>query len=396
MNSIKNKMKSKILSYYSTIALIIALLCSSSLFAAVTPKRNSKVLTLPTSTEINGLGTLSLEKSKDKYSANSMLILKKAKNISIIVDNYEGLDPYELAKLDMDKDGVTEIVATLRYPESDNVIPYVYIIKKDGLEKIFPNEGTESQFMSCKEVFMTYRHEYPVLCLKYLVNYHDYAPPELFRLEMYGLKDGKLEVCSVGYNIGTHYNLLMNMGAESLHKGQTLEAANYYNEALASSTGEMNQKAFCEALFYNAEALKYSGKYAEAIKLFEKIVLEHTDSNFTELAQKELEFLVANSKDSNNTKLLEQYFNIQFEILNDHTDEAMKHLDTLISNNPNCNFMDFLLFTKAELFVSENQIDEAMSVFTDIKVKYPNSNLIEIVEEMLENLESKPEDIEGL
>ena len=58
--------------------------------------------------------------------------------------------------------------------------------------------------------------------------------------------------------------------------------------------------------------------------------------------------------------------------------------------------MDILLFTKAELLVSENQIEEAMSVFTDIKVKFPNSNLIEVVEEMMENLESKPEDIEGL
>ena len=188
----------------------------------------------------------------------------------------------------------------------------------------------------------------------------------------------------------------MNMGAESLHNGQTIEAANYYHEALASSTGDMNQKAFCEALFCNAEALKYSGKYAEAIKLFEKIVLEYTDSNFTEISQKELEFLVANSKDSNNTKLLEQYFKIQFEIQNDQTEEALEHLKKLIAENPNCNFMDILLFTKAELLVSENQIEEAMSVFTDIKVKFPNSNLIEVVEEMMENLESKPEDIEGL
>ena len=388
-------MKTKITSYCITL-IIIVLLSNTSLFAALSPKKKSSVYTLPTSAEVKDLGTLSLEKSKDKYSATTQLILKKAKGITIIVDNYEGLDPYELAKLDMDKDGITEVIATLRYPESDNVIPYVYIIKEDGLEKIFPKEGTESKFMTCKEVFMTSRHDFPVLCLKYLINYHDYAPPELFKLEMYALKDGQLEVCSVGYNVGTHYNLLMNMGAESLHNGQTIEAANYYHEALASSTGDMNQKAFCEALFCNAEALKYSGKYAEAIKLFEKIVLEYTDSNFTEISQKELEFLVANSKDSNNTKLLEQYFKIQFEIQNDQTEEALEHLKKLIAENPNCNFMDILLFTKAELLVSENQIEEAMSVFTDIKVKFPNSNLIEVVEEMMENLESKPEDIEGL
>ena len=72
------------------------------------------------------------------------------------------------------------------------------------------------------------------------------------------------------------------------------------------------------------------------------------------------------------------------------------YLNDLINKNPNCNFMDVLLFTKAELLVSENRIEEAFAVFTDIKVKFPKSGLIEYVDEMLENLESKPEDIEGL
>ena len=389
-------MKTKKTTYYITIAIIATLLSTANLFAALSPRKNKKEFTLPTTAEVKDLGTLSLEKSKDKNSATSQLILKKAKGITIVVDNYDGLDPYELAKLDLDKDGITEIVATLRYPESDNVIPYVYIIKEDGLEKIFPKEGTESQFMSCKEVFMTYRHDFPVLCLKYLVGYHDYAPPELFRLEMYGLKNGQLEICSVGYNEGTHYNLLMNLAAEYMHNGKTLDAAKLYNEALASSTGEMSQQAFCEALFCNAEALKYSGKYQEAMKLFEKIVLEYTDSNFTEIAQKELEFLHENCKDNKNTKVLEEYFKIRFEIENEQAELALKHLDNLIKNNKDCNFLDRMLFTKAELLVSENRIDEAMAVFTDIKVKFPSSSLIDIVEEMIENLECKPEDTEGL
>lgn len=389
-------MKTKISLHYITFALLTVLLLSTNLSAALSPRKNKKEFTLPTTAEVKDLGTLSLEKSKDKNSANTLLILKKPKNINIVVDNYEGIEPYELAKLDMDKDGITEIVATLRYPESDNVIPYVYIIKEDGLEKIFPKEGTESKFMSCKEVFMTYRHDFPVLCLKYLVNYHDYAPPELFKLEMYGLKNGQLELCSVGYNEGTHFNLLMNLAAEYMHNGKTIEAANLYNEALASSTGDMNQQAFCEALFCNAEALKYSAKYQEAMKLFEKIVLEYTDSNFTEIAQKELEFLHENCNDTKNTKVLEEYYKIRFEIENEQSETALKHLDDLIKRNKDCKFLDRMFFTKAELLVSENRIDEAMAVFTDIKVKFPNSSLIDYVEEMIENLECKPEDTEGL
>ena len=382
-------MKQKISLYFVSIILTI-ILSSSSLNAAVTfPKKKGMVL--PTSQVINGVGTLVLQKSNEKNSAASQLILKKSNNITIIVDTYEGFEPFELAKLDFDNDGITEIVATLRYADSDSVIPYVYTIK-EGLEKIFPKDGRETDLITCKEVFLTSRNSLPVLCLKYLVSYHDYAPPELYKLEMYSFNNGELQLCSVGYNEGTHFNLLMKY----LHKGKTMEAANLYHEALASSTGDMSQKAFCEALFCNAEALKYSGKYAEAINLFEKIVLEYTDSNFTEIAQKELEFLVANSKDKNNSTLLEQFFKIQFEMQNDQNDLALTHLDELINKNPNCNFMDVLLFTKAELLVSENRVEEAFAVFTDIKVKFPKSGLIEYVDEMLENLDSKPEDIEGL
>ena len=188
----------------------------------------------------------------------------------------------------------------------------------------------------------------------------------------------------------------MNLAAEYMHNGQTLDAANLYNEALASSTGDMSQQAFCEALFCNAEALKYSGKYKEAMKLFEKIVLEYTDSNFTEIAQKELEFLHENCNDNKNTKVLEEYYKIRFEIENEQSETALKHLNELIKNNKDCKFLDRMFFTKAELLVSENRIDEAMAVFTDIKVKFPNSSLIDIVEEMIENLECKPEDTEGL
>ena len=387
-------MKQKLSFYFVSIILSIIIFSSSGLNAAVTPSKK-KGMVLPTTQEIKGVGTLILQKSKEKNSAASQLILKKANNITIIVDTYEGFEPFELAKIDFDNDGITEIVATLRYADSDSVIPYVYTIK-EGLEKIFPKEGSETDLMTCKEVFLTSRNSLPVLCLKYLISYHDYAPPELFKLEMYSFNNGELKLCSVGYNEGTHFNLLMNLAAEYLHQGKTMEAANLYHEALASSTGDMGQKAFCEALFCNAEALKYSGKFDEAINLFEKIVLEYTDSNFTEIAQKELEFLVANSKDKKNTNLLIQFFKIQFEMQNDQNDFALTHLNDLINKNPNCNFMDVLLFTKAELLVSENRIEEAFAVFTDIKVKFPKSGLIEYVDEMLENLESKPEDIEGL
>ena len=369
------------------LSLILGLSLSS--LCAASEKATGK---LNTSVDIPGLGSLVLQKPNSNQSDTTQLILKQSPKITIVVDNYEGLEPHELIKYDLDNDGKTEIIAALKYADSQNVIPYVYTIK-ESLEKIFPDEESESKLLTCREVFVTNQNSKPALCLKYLISFHDYAPPELYKLEMYTLENGKLKLSQIGYNEGTHYNLLMNLGAEYLHNGRTLEAAQLYNQATASSTGGIGAKAFCEALFFNAEALKYSGKYKEAMKLFEKIVLEYTNSDFTEVAQKELEFIHDNIKDE---KLLNQYYKIQLEIVNEHIESALNQLNQLIKNNPQCGFMDKLLFTKAEMLISENNIEEAMAIFIDIKVKFPQSPLIDTVDEMLENLESKPEDTEEL
>ncbi len=369
-----------------SISFLIIGLSSTKLSASSTTENTP----LKTSVEVQSLGSLALQKTNQ--GDTTQLILKKSPKITIVVDNYEGLEPHELIKYDLDNDGKTEIIATLKYADSQNVIPFVYTIK-ESLEKIFPDEESESKLLTCREVFVTTQNAKPVLCLKYLISFHDYAPPELYKLEMYSLENGKFKLNQIGYNEGTHYNLLMNLAAEYMHNGKTLEAAQLYNQAIASSTGKMSSKAFSEALFFNAEALKYSGKYSDAMKVFEKIVLEHTDSDFTEISQKELEFIHDNI---NNEKLLTQYYKIQLEIVNEHTEAALKQLDKLIKDNPKCSFMDKLLFTKAEMLISDNNIEEAMAIFIDIKVKYPQSSLIDTIDEMLENLESKPEDSEEL
>lgn len=374
-------------------AVFIAML-SQLAFCAPNKTNVDKEKQLKTSIKLKDIGTLDLQKDPNNPSEPAQLVLhKKVGNITIVADTYEGLEPYELLQCDFNHDKILEFVAVLRYPESPNVVPYVYSFT-DSLEKIFPKPDAETELLNCREVFISQCDSKTALCLKYLVSYHDYAPPELFKLEMYTSdRDGQLQLTKIGYNEGTHFNLLMNMAAEYMHNGRTQEAAALYNQALTSSTGEITQAAFTEGLFSEAEALKFSGKYSQAMKLYEKLVLEYTDSNFTELAQKELEFLYANQK---NPQLLNQYFKIQAEIVNDQAKIALNHLNEMIQNNPNCEFIDRLLFSKAELLISENKIDEAITVYKSIKVNYPNSSLIETIDEMLEDLEAKPEDTDGL
>lgn len=338
-------------------------------------------------------GTLVLQNIDNQNNSAAQLVLKRPGNITIIADTYEGLEPFELLKCDFNGDGTMEIVATLKYPDSQNVIPYVYSFT-DSLEKVFPKEKQEADLLNCREVFISHQKSVNSLCLKYLVSYHDFGPPDLFKLEMYTMqKDNQFKLTQIGYNEGTHFNLLMNLAAEYIHKGRTLDAAALYDQALTSSTGDITRTAFTEALFSEAEALKFSGKYSEASKLFEKLVLEYTDSKFTELAQKELEFLFTNQK---SPELLNKYFAIRMNILNNNNSTAMEQLDKLISNNPKCSFMDRLLFTKAELLVSDDHLEDAVSIYKQIKVNYPESNLIDSVDEMLEDLESKPVDADSL
>ena len=178
-----------------------------------------------------------------------------------------------------------------------------------------------------------------------------------------------------------------------MHNGRTKEAAVLYHKALTSSTGDMPQTAIAEGLYSEAEAMKYSGQYQEAIKLYEKLVLEYTESNFTEIAQRELEFLFANQK---TPALLNDYFSIQSDINSNKPDVALEKLERLIKENPQCPIMDRILFTKAEILVSENQLEKAVSVYKSIKVNFPESTLVDAVDIMLEDLESKPVDNDEL
>ena len=390
-------MKTKMCKNIYVVFIAVLMLSISQLSAA--PQSKSTDNTKKTAISVDKLGGLALQKSDDKQTFSSLLVLKTTNNKPIVLDSYIGLEPFELQKTDLDNDGRIEIIATLKYPDSENLIPYVYTLnlqKNELLEKIFPVDDNESKLLNCREVYFNSKGNQQNLYLKYIVNYHEYGPPELFRLEKYHLENGKIILDQIRYNEGNHYNQLMNLGTEYLYKGKSKEAAEIFNKTLTSCSSKMNKKAICETIFLNAEALKYSGNYSNAMKLFEKLVLEYTDSPFTEIAQNELEFLAENTKDPKNIKLMEQFFAVLLEIEYEHSSEALNHLNQLIVKNKNCNFMDRLLYIKAELLISENRVEEAIAVFNDLKEKFPNSSLIEIVDEMMENLESKPEDIEGL
>ena len=107
-------------------AVFIAML-SQLAFCAPNKTNVDKEKQLKTSIKLKDIGTLDLQKDPNNPSEPAQLVLhKKVGNITIVADTYEGLEPYELLQCDFNHDKILEFVAVLRYPESPNVVPYVY------------------------------------------------------------------------------------------------------------------------------------------------------------------------------------------------------------------------------------------------------------------------------
>ena len=62
--------------------------------------------TLKRTQTIEGIGKFTLRKQEARDSICSELILEKSKTLTVVVDTFNGLEPYELLKWDFDKDTV--------------------------------------------------------------------------------------------------------------------------------------------------------------------------------------------------------------------------------------------------------------------------------------------------
>jgi len=57
---------------------------------------------------------------------------------------------------------------------------------------------------------------------------------------------------------------------------------------------------------------------------------------------------------------------------------------------------DRFLFTQGEVLTALNRVEEAMKVYQEIKEKFPDSPIIESVDALLEDMEEKPEETDGI
>ncbi len=342
--------------------------------------------------EIEGLGEVILEETSVDQSETTQLLLKKPGGMLQVIDSYDGLLPADLIKNDLDGDGSFEIIALLRHPDGIDVIMHIYCTDGD-FKKIFPESQNENNPLICREVFISMHGNQPAVCTRHLVSYHDFGPPELYRLEFYQLQKGRLMLAQQGFTEGNHYNILMNRGAWAFHGGQYLESLDYYNQAISSSTGEISSRAFIESLFYLAESRKFLKDFKNALELYQKIVLEFSQNSFTDAAQREIELL---SQNIEHPEALSFYIDVTSHINCDRWEAALELLQNHRLGSAESPLLDRMMFTRAEVLTALNRVDEAIEVYRTIQQKFPESPIIESVEAALEDMLEKPEETDGL
>ncbi len=344
------------------------------------------------SLDLSGIGEIILAKTEAEQNETTQLIIKRPGGMREVIDTFEGLLPFDLIKHDLDADGVAEIISLLRHSDGVDVVPYVYGINQ-VIKRIYPENIDDENLLICREVFVTTFAGKSVLCTRNLVSFHDFGPPELFKLDYFSLNKNKLESVNQGLSDGDHFNIIMNKGALAFHSGEYIEAIDYYNQAISSSTGELSTKAFIEAIFYLAESRKYVKDFKSALELYDKIVLEFGQNHFTDAAQREIELI---SENQENLGILSFYIDVLSHINCDQWETALKLLENSPLTNQENSLKDRFLFTRAEVLTALNRIEEAIEVYHQIKKQFPKSSLIDTVDKILEDMEIAPEETDGL
>ncbi len=368
--------------------LAAALFLAAPLFAENPHVSDSSLLSF----EIEGVGEIQLEKGKSDQIETSRLLLQRPGGARQVIDSYEGLLPADLVKHDLDGDGIVEIIAMLRHPDGIDVMPYIYGNLND-FERFFPPPNQDSNPLICREVFISSHNGMPAVCTRNQISYHDFGPPELYRLELYRLQKGQFSLIHQGFSEGDHFNILMNRGAYALHNGQYLDALDYYNQVISSSTGEITTRAFVEALFGLAEARKFSKDFNSAIELYQKIVVDFSENPLTDAAQSEIELISANL---DNLDALSFYVDVLSSINCDRWETALELLQQHPVARSGGKLQDRFLYTQAEVLTALNRVEEAIKVYHEIKERFPDSPIIESVDAILEDMQEKPEEKDGI
>jgi len=379
-----NKRLVKVLMKLSTFCVLALLFFFSHIEACAQPAEGACSLRM----EIEGVGVIIVKSPKTSTKGpNSQLLLEKPGGAKIILAESDALIFVGLLKGDLDGDQFPEVVAIAKNPAGDDCLPYIFGGKPE-FRQLFPNKEEENPLVG-KEIAIVPGKNKSLLCVRELVNIHDFGPPDLYLNKFYSLHLGKLEKVEEKIQGGTHFNQLLNLGALAFQKGEFLDSLKKY-ETVASSPG-VPPEAMATAIFYAGESRKFLKDFSGAIEKYYLVKKQFPDSAVADQAEEELDFLSRNSDASQALSLFVDVSRLQ---RTGKSKEALSLLDKGIPSISVGNIGDYLLFLRGEILISLEQGEEALKTFREIKSRFPKTPLFEKVEMNIKELESGPDEME--
>ena len=365
---------------------LVPALWASALFSAAAA---APVATGAVTLEIPGQGTLLAQPAAPSAEGEpvSQLVFRKPGGMAEIVGTYEGLRFQKFFRADLDGDQVSEIIAAVRAMGSEEIMPMVFQ-GSGSFAQIFPRPNEANPIFG-REVSIVPRKEGPTVCVRLPVTIHDFGPPQAFRREYYRLQGGTLTEVARSFDQGTHFNIAMNRAGFYFQQGRYLEALQGY-EALTngSAAASLPPEALGEALFYEAEARKFLKDVPRAIELYQRVVLEHSDSAFVDEAQRTCEFLSMNLQSMG---ALHLYIDLAKLAKQGKWQEVLLMLNRQKDLESSPTLGAHFLFLQAEAWIAVGKIEEALKVLSSIKQRFPESPLLEDVESTIQELDGMSE-----
>jgi hypothetical protein len=317
----------------------------------------------------------------------SQLLHEKPGGAKILLAETGNFDFTALHLGDLDGDQIPEIIAIAKNRGTDDFLPFIFQGQTD-FRLIFPPREEDNPLIG-KEISIIPGQPSAGLCLKVLVPYHDFGPPEMYVNHLYRLRNGKLVKTHEQPHKVTHFNQQLNLAAHFFHKGEFLKALREFQGVLASSSAQMPPDAQAEAHFGLGETYKFLKDYTKAMACFDLVCQTYPESEAAERAQEEQDFLATYQSHGQALSLL---IDVSRQERAGKLNDALNLLDAGMKTVPATGIEDVLLLRKGELLMALGRSDEALKTLKTIQTRFPNSPKAGDVESLIQELEIPPDE----
>lgn len=359
----------------TTMVLLLWLFCDAS-------------VAVPVVLDVPGYGTYYSHPPAHGKFGKSRLTIELPGGVVNQLAEFDGMDISAIHRIDLNGDGLPELLLILKNQFSNDLQPCIFQ-ESPHFAILYPVSAVENPITG-KDISLRVDETGTALVVRLDVNIHDFGPPSLIKREFYRLTSKGLEKFQEEFEEGEHFNTKMNLAGLAFQHGRFHEALQGYSDLLASFEASMPSDAVSETLYYMARSRKHLKDFHGAVQLFQKLVINYPESRFTESAQKKAEFL---SLHCDSSDILGLYIDLQLLMERgqfDHVIAMLNEKDSMVSGS------DFLLMIKGEARMATGRLDEAILIFTEIRENFPDSHLLDDVEQLLEELGGDPDSAEEM